>query len=568
MALSIPPVSSSSDSNSNSNSLKDGRRRPLAPPVSQFDRRQVYDTMNLWNATSRLKGRNVTVGVLALSFNSRGGLADDVRLGYLPGPENPLGYTTPVYVHSDTSSNDEGRAMLQLVHMIAPAAKLCFAAGFVGVGNFASAIRALAAPPCSADILVDDVSYYGNPYQDSATAAAIDFVTTRYNVLHLSATGNRRAYIREFPVTAIPASSPSIPAVLRKFTEVQQWIVFPPMMNLYRGVSILNGLGVRMDRGDQMAFRLFVWWNQGFSQVAHNIEIYLLDPITGIRINSPGDDNIRTGIPGEIIRLAKGGVLHLCAGIISTHPTRVVPSLRMMLTAADSYYGYIWPSEPPAGGMFQVQGHTAAQRAIAVAGYRYNVFPLRSSWFSQIGPPIVFYNAGGQLISLNGTARQHPVVGAVEGTDTSWFRSGCSDYERNGLPNFCGTSAAAPNLGGVVALLREARRNLTRDQLVDIFRNTAGNNGVWDGFGGFGLVNGDAAVAFLNERTPVRPVNTSLPVTPKTTIRPTPLKTLTRRPTPSRSRPTSTRRSPTRSRARGSATRTLTRRTATRTRRL
>ena len=49
----------------------------------------------------------------------------------------------PVQVLEDLAQrgNDEGRAMLQIVHDVAPKAKLAFHTGFLSAGHFADAIR-------------------------------------------------------------------------------------------------------------------------------------------------------------------------------------------------------------------------------------------------------------------------------------------------------------------------------------------------------------------------------------------------------------------------------------------
>ncbi len=72
---------------------------------------------------------------------------------------------------------DEGRAMAQIVHDMAPGADLAFATAFVGgdVG-FANNIRALA--NAGADVIVDDIIYFSEPFfQDGIIANAVTDVT-------------------------------------------------------------------------------------------------------------------------------------------------------------------------------------------------------------------------------------------------------------------------------------------------------------------------------------------------------------------------------------------------------
>jgi subtilisin-like proprotein convertase family protein len=73
-----------------------------------------------------------------------------------------------------TGSGDEGTAMLELIHDMAPGAQLYFATAFTGLTQFAQNIRDLRTAGC--DIIVDDVFYFvESPFQDGQT------VTTNTN---------------------------------------------------------------------------------------------------------------------------------------------------------------------------------------------------------------------------------------------------------------------------------------------------------------------------------------------------------------------------------------------------
>jgi hypothetical protein len=111
-----------------------------------------------------VNGAGVTVGVLSDSFNCLGGAAADVA-------NNDL---SPVAVLQDepgcNSGTDEGRAMLQLVHDVAPGANLAFATAFTGQAGFANNILALQA--AGASVIVDDVIFFAEPmFQDGPAGA-------------------------------------------------------------------------------------------------------------------------------------------------------------------------------------------------------------------------------------------------------------------------------------------------------------------------------------------------------------------------------------------------------------
>ena len=144
-------------------------------------------------ADGGVDGTGITVGVISDSFDVGEDVAttaaDDVALGALPGPGNPCGYETPVVVVSDsTSGSDEGRAMAQLVHGIAPGAQLLFANGFPSAFVMADNIRALVA--AGADIIVDDVSFYAEPIAQAGVVADAIQEARDAGVAYFSSAGN------------------------------------------------------------------------------------------------------------------------------------------------------------------------------------------------------------------------------------------------------------------------------------------------------------------------------------------------------------------------------------------
>ena len=96
-------------------------------------------------------GSGITVGVMSDSYDTNvapNSAALDIASGDLPGAGNPSGNTEPVVVLEDfPARTDEGRAMLQIVHDLAPKAKLGFATANTGQLDFANNIRALAGDP-------------------------------------------------------------------------------------------------------------------------------------------------------------------------------------------------------------------------------------------------------------------------------------------------------------------------------------------------------------------------------------------------------------------------------------
>jgi hypothetical protein len=178
--------------------------------TSQGDFAQHSDVLRTTYST--LTGTGVTVGVLSDSYNcyaqyaaqgvaasgpagyaSNGFTAtatQDVASGDLPSGITPIKEAGCMNYGAPTRLpfGDEGRAMLQIVHDVAPGASLQFYTAENGESDFANGIGALAA--AGAKVIADDVGYFDEPFfQDGTIAQAIDTVVGK-GAVYFSAAGN------------------------------------------------------------------------------------------------------------------------------------------------------------------------------------------------------------------------------------------------------------------------------------------------------------------------------------------------------------------------------------------
>lgn len=107
-----------------------------------------------------LDGTGITIGILSDSFDTtetfdtsgnRDTYGTNIANGYLPSGVNVLkDFAVP-------GTTDEGRAIAQIIHAVAPGANLAFYTSLGGTDAFGQGIQALAA--AGADIIVDDWGY-------------------------------------------------------------------------------------------------------------------------------------------------------------------------------------------------------------------------------------------------------------------------------------------------------------------------------------------------------------------------------------------------------------------------
>jgi hypothetical protein len=152
-----------------------------------------------------------------------------------------------------------------------------------------------------------------------------------------------------------------------------------------------------------------------------------------------------------------------------------------------------------------IVGQANSEGAITVGAALYSNTPPYG-----VDPPTIasFSSVGGTLI--DGTNRFKPDVVGPNGVNTTVDLGGYN-LEGDLFPNFFGTSAAAPHIAGVAALLLEAKHKyygpdstLTPNQMRSVLQSTATDmeDPGFDNVSGAGLVNAAAALATLANPSP------------------------------------------------------------------
>ena len=468
--------------------------------------------------TFEVDGSGVTVGILSDSYNRATEAADgsgpvattastDVKEGDLPGTGNTCaGEETAVGVLDDTESNgaDEGRAMAQIVHDVAPGAKLAFATAFRGETAFARNIETLAKPAgegAGAQVIADDVSYYGEPFfQEGPIATAIRKVTAEHGVTYLSAAGNDNLIVGGHDVASwetpefrdAGVCSPGVVALSEEIEAEEQerghpgvnlnpnhcldFNPDPEHVDKTFGIKVAPGATLNAD----------VQWAEPWYGVETDIDAYLLNS-SGAVISESLEDNVhRSKTPFELIQWENTSESTATVQLALNRYSGGLPRLKLALLENG---GGVAGTEYPRSSGPDVVGPTVYGHSASVDALSTGATPFGGS------PPIERYSSRGPATDYFGPVEGEepaealtppetvakPDLLATDCGATTFFASLVESSWR-----FCGTSAAAPHAAGVAALMlskQPASPSEVRDALLAGATPGEGSDGCASGAG-------------------------------------------------------------------------------------
>jgi subtilisin family serine protease len=500
------------------------------------------DQLHVTEARSKygVDGTDITVGVLSDSYDKATGTAthakEDVESSDLPGPANSCASeTTPVNVIEDFDSGeatDEGRAMLQIVHDIAPAAKLAFATAFASELSFAQNIERLAKPVdkegAEADVIVDDVAWFNEPFfQDGPVAAAINKVTSE-GVAYFSAAGNDNLFDAkgneiaswEAPEYRDAHSCPSsILALSKEFEELEEKIIEEEeltgaepqglhpdhCMNFKPSGGADTEFGLTVEPGRTLTVDL--QWAEPWEGVSTDLDAFVVNEkgkiLEASLENNAGDPETEEGAtqqPVEVLQWENTTQQAQKVRLIINRFSGSSPRLKFEFL--ENGRGVKETEYPQSAGGDVVGpaifGHAGASAAVAVAAVPYDDSEEVERYSSR-GPVKHFFkpvsNGKGPAAAMPEEVIQKPDIAATDCGATTFFA-----FLSGGEWRFCGTSAAAPHAAGIAALQLEAEPSATVEEIREAQAETAdktliglfGEDAV-----GAGLLDADAAIADL-----------------------------------------------------------------------
>jgi subtilisin-like proprotein convertase family protein len=369
-------------------------------------------------------GTGVKVGVLSDSDDFK---EQSIATGDLP-PD-----TVTVPGQDGRPGAGEGTAMMQIVHDVAPGAKLFFATAFTSPESFADNIRTLRFT-YGCDIIVDDVIYFfENPFQDDIIAQAVSDVIAD-GAMYFSSAGNEGALD--------PGTSGTWEG---DFRSAGTFEVLPSGYEVHDFSGGVIGNRIELGGGP-----LILHWSDPGTldnpQSSNDYDLFVISP--DMRSVAVAATDIQDGndLPFEFLGFNIPADYRVVIAKKPGAADRVVRTVlfggELALATSGATYGHATAE----GAM----GVAAVDVALAGTGEFTGGQTTQTELFSSDGYRQVFYDRFGNPINGgDGETRITPNLTAADGVSTT-LPSG------SGLNPFFGTSAAAPHAGAVAALLLSA----------------------------------------------------------------------------------------------------------------
>ncbi len=489
--------------------------------------------IDLLQARYPVSGDGITVGIISDSFaasaRARTSFDDDVLTGDLPD----VALESIVLFEGPTGGRDEGRAMAQIIHDIAPDADLLFHASGDSEDSLKTALRTLADQ--GADLIVEDVLVLNQPmFQDGIAARELEQIVAS-GIPVISAAGNfgTDSYEAEFLDSGL------------SFRDVTFGGAAPPI-NLraddYRlhnfepfSQTPVTAQTFDLSAGERLFFSF--QWDEPFPDSPQSapgtqtdLDLFLFDTETGALLRTDFANRVNTdpgGFPYETLRYTNltSDSQTVSLVIAKKGEGRDEDFMKYVPVGFQGDFVKDTGVSPTGFGKPTIYGLANTVGTISVAAANFDKTPLFGTApaeiapYSSIGGVPILFDADGTRIDGEGLQRPTPDLTGPDNVQTTFF--GPLDLSDNEIAfRFPGTSAAAPHIAGLAALLLELDPTLQPAELESVLQTTAQSmaeggfgspaNPGFDRVSGSGFVNALAAAAFVEDG-----INRFVPVDPQ-----------------------------------------------------
>jgi hypothetical protein len=390
-------------------------------------------------------GTGVRVGIISSGI---GGLAAAVASGNLP----PNVDTTTCNVTSADpgASGAEATAMLEIVHHLAPGARLYngnFSHGSVGLGTsleFDAAVNCLAQ---HADVVVDDLQWLNiGPYDGTSqvsqnTASALNKAVNPIRA-YTTIVGNfaQQHYRDQFHDSGVTLKSQdgTVTWHLHEFQANSETVTAGQSVPCAPGTTAVCGNRIFLAKNGGV--RLFLEWDEPFNAAINDYDLFLFDDTAGKYVATSEDLQSVTHQPTEFLSWTNShdaGFFEIMIGWRSG----AMSSTFQMFAFCDGCQGL------PNGNRFDFDTPT---RSVCNQG--------------DAGGGVISAGALDALSSGAATRELFSGQGPTEDDRVKPDIMGVDDVSVSGAGGFAtpffGTSAAAPHIGGILALLLQLKPSL------------------------------------------------------------------------------------------------------------
>jgi hypothetical protein len=404
-------------------------------------------------------GSGIDIGIISTSFDALGGASSDVASGDLPTVQvlKDLPANSPF-----APADDEGRALAQIIHDVAPGASLLFRTGGITdpsistSTNFVNALNDLT--QAGADIIVNDISFPSSIFQDGAAAQAISDITQQ-GITYITAAGNNGSISYESPYKTDGTTFDIAGITFEAFNFGTQ-----QHPDLFQDIQPTQ---------ENSSINPLLSWDEPNGQTSSNLQMFLLNTpelpkadgsnvlgIGGLPSLDPTDSSLR--ILPYALATTQPVYLMIAREENGTPPPH---EIKWISTASGvdrtTQYEYL-------NSTATIFGQENARDAITVGAADFNDGLPEARSYSSVSSVPVLFNAEGERL-LFPENRQKPDIFAPDGISTTFETS-------SPFNPFNGTSAAAPHIAGIVALMQQkagGARSLSTVQTREILQESA-----------------------------------------------------------------------------------------------